>query len=691
MPLAAVAAAPITLIFGPRLAYNALFLLAVPLNAWSTFIVCRHLTRNHWASLLGGYIFGFSAYMLSHIAYGHLALVLVFPIPLAIYLVLLRFEDQIRRSAFLLWFSLLMIAEFLLWPESFATFTMFGGVALVTAVAFAGWSLRLSSLLADIATCYGITLLSVSPYLYYFFGHGIHTGPIFSPEEFSADFLGFLVPTRLNELGRVGALERLSSRFMGGWLAENGSCLSLPLIVLVAVYARQTRKELLTRTLIVSLLIVCVCALGPVLHVAGVEMPAALPWILFRRAPILKNALPARFVMYAFLIVAIVASLWFAVAQLGALSKVGIALIVAGFNLPNLSAAMWSSPTDTPIFFRDGAYKQYLHPEETIITLPYGYSGNAMLWQAQAGMYFKMAEGYGAARPQEFQVWPIVEAFLQRWFVPGAEQQLRAFLDAYRISAIVVTDAAFPTWRGLLSRLNVTPQKVADVRVYRLSDLSVRDRLPAMDQMSSRFNLARFGALVAAVQRYVEAGRNPAELSVLGVEKLGLLPDRDLIGPQPAVALGTGALGVITDPHSAYGIYLGRGKASRIAIGVFAWNPVELIRRLRKVTGVIYFPYPTRASGEDRVSLERAKAQGWLLAEFTREELDAASGVLEVANPSNAREDAQVVGSPGAQGTEAGEWLNELQCESECGRAVSVSLEDCCDAPRATAAARRIP
>ncbi len=78
IPLPALAAAPITQLWGPVVAWNVLCLMSPALAAWCAFILCRHLCGAFLPSLIGGYLFGFSPYMLGHLL-GHLSLIVVFP------------------------------------------------------------------------------------------------------------------------------------------------------------------------------------------------------------------------------------------------------------------------------------------------------------------------------------------------------------------------------------------------------------------------------------------------------------------------------------------------------------------------------------------------------------------------------------------------------------------------------------
>jgi len=212
-------------------------------------------------------------------------------------------------------------------------------------------------------------------------------------------------------------------------------------------------------------------SLGPVLHVAGSEFRIALPWLPFSHLPIIDSALPVRFSMYSFLILALIVSLWLASADIGRAVKIGVAIVIVAFNLPNLSGAFWTSAVDTPAFFSTGLYRHYLQRGEIVVVLPFADAGNAVLWQAQTQMYFRMAEGF-PIRPMEFHLWPIVGAFYQRFYVPEAPAQLRAFLAAHNVAAIIVTDPEKALWQGLLSTLGATSVvKVGGVSLYRLDGL----------------------------------------------------------------------------------------------------------------------------------------------------------------------------------------------------------------------------
>ena len=100
LPLVSVLFIPITVTLGPVAAFNTLCLLSLPLDAWCAFTLCTYVTRRYWPSFLGGYIFGFSPYMLGQLIAGHLHMLIVFSVPLAAYLALRRLAHNMERGDF---------------------------------------------------------------------------------------------------------------------------------------------------------------------------------------------------------------------------------------------------------------------------------------------------------------------------------------------------------------------------------------------------------------------------------------------------------------------------------------------------------------------------------------------------------------------------------------------------------------
>ena len=138
-------------------------------------------------------------------------------------------------------------------------------------------------------------------------------------------------------------------------MVVTGACCGLPLFSISVIFVRNNWADTSTRLLCWFTVIAMLASLGPRLHLAGIEL-FGLPWKLFQHLPLINNALPGRFVMYAFLPLAIVAALWQgSEAVTRDVKLVGVAPL-AIFLVPNSSWRFWVAPVDLPAFFTDGKY-----------------------------------------------------------------------------------------------------------------------------------------------------------------------------------------------------------------------------------------------------------------------------------------------------------------------------------------------
>ena len=131
-PLASCLLYPVTRLYGAIVACNLAHLLAPPLAGWSAFVLCRYVVRHFWPAWLGGCLFGFSPYVLTSMIGGGLFM-LVFSIPLAVWATLRRLAGESEARTFVAGLVLLLVAQFLLSVEIFASATLFGAIAIAFA------------------------------------------------------------------------------------------------------------------------------------------------------------------------------------------------------------------------------------------------------------------------------------------------------------------------------------------------------------------------------------------------------------------------------------------------------------------------------------------------------------------------------------------------------------------------------
>jgi hypothetical protein len=611
IPLPSLAAYPITRAYGPVVAWNVLCLVAPALASWSAFALCRYVSRSYLPSLVGGYIFGFSPYFLGQLR-GHLSLVLVFPLPLALYVLLLRFDRRLSKSAFVALFSALVVVQFLCCDEVLASAVVLGGVVMLAALfTMRDQRARLYELGVLIAFALGAAAVVLSPFLYYALFAGFPRGPIYRPADFSSDLLGFFIPTKTVIGGNVPALMTITSRFLGG-ISEVTPYIGIGFLLLILDFSIATWRHPERRLITLALIIVAFASMGPRLHVAGITT-LPLPWALFTYLPLIDKALPARFTMFVFLALGVMTAVYLVgeghQARRWILATLGLALF-----LPNLSSCPWCSRVDTPRYFADGIFRRQLKQGEITLILPYGRKGNSMLWQAQSGMYFRMAGGWVPVTPPEFSRWPLLATLYSG--EPGIDfdLQFRCFLAAHDVRAIILARNARRVWPRLLAPLGLPVTQTDGVFVYQVPErvLEVYHKMP-VQAVIRRVAIDEFSALVNAANRYVSSGFPLAKLTPREAHRLGVLnlpPGSDERSDSPF-------------PQWWQNLWLGSWGKSLIGVGIVGdYEDLQpLVQRYGADAAAVFFPFPKK------LTRRREHGSGQLLVVFTPQGLERAAQV----------------------------------------------------------------
>jgi hypothetical protein len=512
---------PVTWLFGPVVAYNLLCFICPVAAGLSAFFLCRYLCHSFWPSLLGGYMFGFSQYVLSEMG-GHLFLLFIFPVPLAVYLVLLRHNGVLSRYLFLVLFVLVMAFEFLSSTELFATTTMFGAMALVLSAAIF-WDSRakLASTIADTALAYAVSIAILSPYLYRVLVGGVPQ--VLNPAEaYSNDLLTFMVPTPVLLGGNLFAAT--SAQFKDVWTEMSGY-LGPGVWLAMALFARRYWRTKTGKLLLLSFSLIAVASLGPKLHIAGTPR-SPLPWLIADKLPLIDLALPGRFGMYLFLLAAAMVAIYLGSQEIPFWFRGLLGACVLAFIVPNMAfISAQTTPVDTPAFFRSGEYKRFISEGDVVLILPYTITSTsqALLWQAQTHFYFRSATGFYLP-PEDYQRWPITASFIGGTKIPYFSEQLDAFLGSHRVTAIIVDRASSGPWPDLLSEAGMTGVATGGVLFYRVPSYVLASFNSATAHpMAEKEAAASFGALLVSASRYLDGGFPLAQLAPAEAHRLGLL------------------------------------------------------------------------------------------------------------------------------------------------------------------------
>lgn len=458
---AGLAMAPVTLLAGPLISYNVLSILIPAVDGWAAYLLCRASGARPWPSVVGGYLFGFSSYVLAQ-TLGHPNLSLVAMVPLAAYLVLRRSQGIISPRAFVPCLTAVLVFQFFTSTEVFLTMTLAGAVVFVLATAlFPAERQSLFGVAQLTVLAYALTAVVASPYLISFlssnqsFNHIHPTGGLTDP-------VNLAIPTRLNFGG--DHFYSLSSQFTGNMI-ENGGYIGIPLLVVLALYAWQRRRERRALLLLATFAIALIASFGPRLTVLGEAVGPPLPWDLLIDLPLTRYVLPLRMMMFAWLALAVVVALWLSSADRIRPTRWGLVLVGLACLLPNpraidlepghWGAGIWAEKRSLPELFKSGD-RPLFHGRPNLLVLPYNEAGDAesTYWQANAGMSYSMPGGYvSGTLPHEFSCWPLVELLRREGYPEADPREFLDFLAAKKVDGVLAPPTTVRAAAPLLDEL----------------------------------------------------------------------------------------------------------------------------------------------------------------------------------------------------------------------------------------------
>jgi hypothetical protein len=296
----------------------------------------------------------------------------------------------------------------------------------------------------------------------------------------SSDLLAVVTPSRRLAIAPDAAVRR-GDQFAG----SREAYLGIPLLLLVAALLVVHRSPVVgvgATMLVVSM----VLSLGSRLRVGGHPTPVRLPWTAIESLPLLWNMVPARFAlftaMFAGLLLAVaVDGLWWGGGRLRRSLAVATALVVLAFLVP--AAPLRPSPVvATPPFFTTSALTR-LPRDQVALVVPFprkGRANQAMRWQADAGMWFKMPGGYfagqgadGAVREAPPSTTSLALNRIERGahpprLTPALREELARDFARWRVRSVVLGPTPHrQVMAGFLSDLlGRAPERVAGVELW---------------------------------------------------------------------------------------------------------------------------------------------------------------------------------------------------------------------------------
>jgi len=534
VPSIALLFSPITVIFGPIFSYNLATILSLALGAFGVYLICKSLNLNQTSSIFGGLVFFFSSYVWGQLL-AHLNLDIVFAIPFLIYLFVLKFKNEIGSKKYVIFSGILLAFQFGVSNEIYATFVLFGFIALfilflifIKDEVYRKLILRTSlELIAAII----LSILLLSPYLYYIF-YGYVKGPIHLPSVYEADPLNFLIPTPLTFL--FGNLfSTISTKFTGNF-GEEGAYLGLPLIFIVVSFIKMSMQSKNKLYIFLSLLfmIILIFSFGSYLNILSHPL-IPMPWYIFTKLPLIEQSLPTRFTLYIGIIAAIISAIWLQKSNINKNFKYIISALVIIFLIPNLNV-YHGQQIQYPSFISSGAYQKYIKSGENVIVYPTyvvgGFQGP--LWQQKTDFYFNMSQGIAGTIPKQLTKDSKVSWILGNFIwgqmsnslTPISKYSFLSYLSKCDVGAIVLPeDYNNPKIQKLLDILDIKPIGVNGVVIYQIDKNHIDSALEKAHSEYLKYFSDTFSTLFLSSQKFLSNGESPLKLLPQYLEEHGYL------------------------------------------------------------------------------------------------------------------------------------------------------------------------
>jgi hypothetical protein len=458
VPGVALAFAPLTWLAGPVISYNVAALLMPALAAWTAFLLCRHLTRSLWPSVVGGYLFGFSSYMVGQTE-GHMHMTSVFLLPLIALVVIRYVQHEYDGLNLTIRLGPMLGLQFGLSTENAFSYALALATAIVLAFVLVPFARRrLVQLVAPLAASYAVGCVLAAPLLYYALT-GFQSGSINEPTIYTTDLLNLILPTHLILVG--GRAARTISEHFPANDSERDGYLGIPVLVMFVLFAIRRWRTPAGRLLLAGFAVALVASFGAWLTVYGHRI-TTMPWEHVSFRPLFNNVLPSRLMLFVAFVVAIAVALWMSSTR-GWLAVVLPVLAVISL-VPNPTADAFRTAAHVPQFFRGDGVRRCVAPNENVLIFPQAKHGSPMLWQAVSGYRFRLADGYMTPDPPtSFYTSPAAARIANRevtW------RDLVPFARDKHVTALLVDAKQPEPWMSIVKPL-YPPRDVGGVLVYR--------------------------------------------------------------------------------------------------------------------------------------------------------------------------------------------------------------------------------
>jgi hypothetical protein len=383
---------PVTLVFGPAVAFTVMLTGGLAATAWAWYhVLSRHIVGYWPAALVGGLFAGFAPGMVNHVN-GHPDLVCQFLIPFIVWraISLRTARDGVVLGLLVTWQAFL--------NEELLLLTGLGLAVFVTAYAVfrpAQVRARAGPFLAGLwpAVLTAGALLAY-PLWFQFSGPQSYRGLPDSVLGYGTDLRAFAAFSQLS-LVRHG-----TSHSTYGAPPEENTFFGVPLLAVLGLIVVWLWRRVAVRALTAVALVFAVLSLGRTVVIGGHTVARHGPMSLLDHVRLFDNVVPTRFGLALVPVIAIL--LAFSVSAAGHASRAwlryGWTLVLAAALLPIAPTPVLAERAPpVPAFFTSGQWRQYVRGDQSVFAVDAVFwtgSFTTMSWDDATGQDYRMVGGY---------------------------------------------------------------------------------------------------------------------------------------------------------------------------------------------------------------------------------------------------------------------------------------------------------
>jgi hypothetical protein len=394
---------PITLAFGPDVAFALLLTLAFAATAGCWYwVLSRTLVPNRLAAFVAAGVCGFAPGLVSHGA-GQPNFVAQFLVPLIIYHAtrLAKPGRLLPRAAVL---AALIVWQTFINEEVLLFLALGSATMLVVMAAFQRQEVRQVArrVAPGLLLAGALTLVVLAyPLWFQFRGPQTYRGLPFDPSAYYTDPATYFTFSRESLAGSGG----VAPRFVKSASEENGF-FGFPLLVLVGILAGwMWREKIIVRAATITAVVFAVLATGARLTIHGVSTGLPGPFVVVQHIPVIDLITPTRFTLVMIPLIALLLGL--GIQRVGQLAPATGSLRTSWFALWALAcvaALLPIAPTPlssgvrgpVPAFFTSGQWRQYVPDGRTVVSVPLAanVTPDSLWWAANTTLAVTIPRGY---------------------------------------------------------------------------------------------------------------------------------------------------------------------------------------------------------------------------------------------------------------------------------------------------------